>query len=262
MRLIRLRVPRSLAIAVSALVVALFSTGTAAAAVAHNPIGHLDTVSGTAARTIVVQGWAYDPDYPKAAIAVDVYVDGHGTRVHTGVHRPDVARAFPGVGAHTGFRFASGALGYGAHRVCTYLINQGPGGTTGLGCRTVTFNDPRPNAQIAAYAKTFVGRYPYAYGGQSPSTGFDCSGLTWYIYRPFGRTIARTSQAQYSQFRRIALSSARPGDLVFFHDSSGYVFHVGVYEGSTMMVAAATPQDGIRYQSIWSSNVSYGTITH
>jgi hypothetical protein len=40
------------------------------------------------------------------------------------------------------------------------------------------------------------------------------------------------------------------------------VFHVGVYEGSTMMVAAATPQDGIRYQSIWSSNVSYGTITH
>jgi hypothetical protein len=251
-----------LAIAVSALVVALFSTGTAAAAVAHNPIGHLDTVSGTAARTIVVQGWAYDPDYPKAAIAVDVYVDGHGTRVHTGVHRPDVARAFPGVGAYTGFRFASGALGYGAHRVCTYLINQGPGGTTGLGCRTVTFNDPRPNAQIAAYAKTFVGRYPYAYGGQSPSTGFDCSGLTWYIYRHFGRTIARTSQGQYSQFRRIALSSARPGDLVFFHDSSGYVFHVGVYEGSTMMVAAATPQDGIRYQSIWSSNVSYGTITH
>jgi hypothetical protein len=118
------------------------------------------------------------------------------------------------------------------------------------------------NALIAAYAKTFVGKYPYVYGGRSPASGFDCSGLTYYIYRQYGRTIATTAQGQYNQFRRIALSYARPGDLVFFHDGSGYVFHVGVYEGSNMMVAAATPQDGIRYQSIWSSNVTYGTVTH
>ncbi len=121
---------------------------------------------------------------------------------------------------------------------------------------------PARNQLIAAYAKTFVGRYPYVYGGQSPTTGFDCSGLTYYIYRHYGRLIATTAQGQYNQFRRIGLSDARPGDLIFFHDGSGYVFHVGVYEGSNMMVAAATPQDGIRYQGIWSSNVTYGTITH
>jgi hypothetical protein len=115
---------------------------------------------------------------------------------------------------------------------------------------------------IAAYAMTFVGRFPYVYGGTSPATGFDCSGLTYYIYRHYGHTLATTAQGQYNQFRRITLSYARPGDLVFFHDGNGYVFHVGVYEGSNMMVAAATPQDGIRYQSIWSSNVTYGTITH
>ena len=118
------------------------------------------------------------------------------------------------------------------------------------------------NQQIGAYAKTFVGRYPYVSGGSSPATGFDCSGLTSYIYRHFGRTIASTAQGQYNQFRRLTRSSAWPGDLVFFHDGSGYVFHVGVYEGANMMVAAATPQDGIRYQSIWSSNVTFGTITH
>ena len=118
------------------------------------------------------------------------------------------------------------------------------------------------NQQIATYAETFVGKYPYTDGGTSPATGFDCSGLTQYVYQHYGRTIARTAQAQYGQFRQIPLSSALPGDLVFFHDDTGYVFHVGVYEGSNMMVAAATPQDGIRYQSIWSSNVSYGTTTH
>ena len=121
---------------------------------------------------------------------------------------------------------------------------------------------PSVNQQIAAYAMTFPGRYPYAYGGTSPSTGFDCSGLTYYIYRQFGHTIATTAAAQDSQFRHISRSSAQPGDLVFFFDGSGYVFHVGIYEGSNMMVAAATPQDGIRYQSIWSSDVSFGTITH
>jgi hypothetical protein len=118
------------------------------------------------------------------------------------------------------------------------------------------------NYRIAAYAKTFVGRYPYVAGGSSPATGFDCSGLTHYIYRHYGRKIRRTAEQQYDQFRRIAHRSARPGDLVFFHDRNGYVFHVGVYEGSHMMVAAATPKDGIRYQRIWSRNVTYGTITH
>ena len=119
-----------------------------------------------------------------------------------------------------------------------------------------------PNPQIAAYAMTFVGKYRYSYGGATPTAGFDCAGLTQYIYGHVNRTIARTAQGQYNQFTRIGLSAARPGDLVFFHDSSGSVFHVGVYEGANMMVAAATPQDGLRYQSIWSTNVSYGTVTH
>jgi cell wall-associated NlpC family hydrolase len=118
------------------------------------------------------------------------------------------------------------------------------------------------NRQIASYAMAFPGRYPYSSGGSYPATGFDCSGLTHYMYGHFGYTIGTTAQAQYSQFRRISLGSALPGDLVFFHDGSGYVFHVGIYEGGNMMVAAATPQDGIRYQTIWSSAVTYGTILH
>jgi cell wall-associated NlpC family hydrolase len=80
--------------------------------------------------------------------------------------------------------------------------------------------------RIAAYAKTFVGRYPYRWGGDSPKTGFDCSGLTSYIYQQYGMAIPRTAEAQYQAFRKVR--TAWRGDLVFFHDSSGYVYHVGI----------------------------------
>jgi cell wall-associated NlpC family hydrolase len=122
------------------------------------------------------------------------------------------------------------------------------------------------NSQAAALARTLVGDR-YAYGGTSPA-GFDCSGLTQYVYRHTGKYIQRTAQAQYLEFRRIARSAAVPGDLVFFHATSSpssYVYHVGVYEGgNSMMVAAATPSEGVVYQSFtWGGNtVTFGTITH
>src|SRR5215469_5518380 len=58
------------------------------------------------------------------------------------------------------------------------------------------------NQKAAAYAKSFVGRVPYRYGGGSPGTGFDCSGLTSYVYRHYGKSIPRTADAQFHRFRR------------------------------------------------------------
>ena len=51
------------------------------------------------------------------------------------------------------------------------------------------------NQKAAAYVKSFVGRVPYVYGGSSPS-GFDCSGLTSYVYRHYGKSIPRTAAGQ------------------------------------------------------------------
>ena len=121
------------------------------------------------------------------------------------------------------------------------------------------------NQRVAAYVKTFIGRVPYAYGGSSPSTGFDCSGLTQYVYRHNGKWIPRTADAQFRYFRRESSRAAWGGDLVFFHvnsDPNSYVYHVGVYEGSNHMVSATTPAGGIRWQTIWSSDVTFGTISH
>jgi cell wall-associated NlpC family hydrolase len=124
------------------------------------------------------------------------------------------------------------------------------------------------NTVAASLAKTLVGGR-YAYGGTSPAGGFDCSGLTQWVYKHTGggKPIQRTSQAQYLEFKRIAKSAAKPGDLVFFHNStnlSSTVYHVGVFEGGNNMVAATTPSGGVKLQSFtWAGNtVTFGTITH
>jgi len=119
--------------------------------------------------------------------------------------------------------------------------------------------------KAATYAKRFIG-VPYVYGGTSPA-GFDCSGLTQYVYRHFGKRINRTAEDQFLQFRRISKARAWGGDLVFFHvssDPNSYVYHVGIYEGGHSMVAATTYGSGVEYQSFaWAGNtVTFGTITH
>jgi cell wall-associated NlpC family hydrolase len=123
------------------------------------------------------------------------------------------------------------------------------------------------NQVAASLAMTLVGD-PYAYGGTSPA-GFDCSGLSRWVYRHTGggKPIPRMAEDQFLHFRLISHAAARPGDLVFFHDTSylgSYVYHVGVYEGGDMMVAATDPGGGVRYQSFtWAGDtVSFGTITH
>lgn len=123
------------------------------------------------------------------------------------------------------------------------------------------------NMVAATLAERLVGD-PYVYGGTSPA-GFDCSGLTQWVYAhtSHGKSIARTAEDQYLRFKGISRSDVRPGDLVFFHDTSSpgsYVYHVGVYEGGDDMVAATTPSGGVKLQSFaWAGDtVTFGTITH
>src|SRR5690606_21161363 len=63
---------------------------------------------------------------------------------------------------------------------------------------------------------SFVGR-PYVWGGASPATGFDCSGLVQWSFSQAGVRLPRTAQAQWNATRRVG--DPRPGDLVFFHST-------------------------------------------
>jgi cell wall-associated NlpC family hydrolase len=121
------------------------------------------------------------------------------------------------------------------------------------------------NQRAATYVETFIGHVPYVYGGSSPSSGFDCSGLTQYVYHHEGKSIPRTAEDQFLSFRRESKSKAWGGDLVFFHEDSdpnSYVYHVAIYEGGNHIVSATDPSQGIAWQTIWSPDVTFGTITH
>src|SRR5437667_5615863 len=73
------------------------------------------------------------------------------------------------------------------------------------------------NQKAASYAASFIGRLPYVYGGSSPSTGFDCSGLTSYVYRHYGKSIPRTADAQFRRFHRETERRAWGGDVDVLH---------------------------------------------
>ena len=68
--------------------------------------------------------------------------------------------------------------------------------------------------QIAKFALQFNG-YKYVYGSNSPSVGFDCSGLVYYVYGQFGFDLDRTAHLQYTDGVAVKKSELQPGDLVF-----------------------------------------------
>lgn len=96
----------------------------------------------------------------------------------------------------------------------------------------------RTGERIAQHAMSMVGT-PYLYGGSSPATGFDCSGLVYYSYTQSGISIPRTSLAQFRAARKISLNDAAAGDLLFFEDQEK-LSHVGVYLGAQRFVHAPT----------------------
>jgi len=108
--------------------------------------------------------------------------------------------------------------------------------------------------RIAALAKSFVG-YPYIYGAESPSDGFDCSGLVYYCYGQYGYKLARTAGRQYANHgTSVSKSELRPGDLVFFSSDGGYsVTHVGIYLEDGNFVHASTSTTGVIISSLNSS---------
>jgi peptidoglycan DL-endopeptidase CwlO len=97
----------------------------------------------------------------------------------------------------------------------------------------------REQARIVHYARRLLG-VRYTYGGSSPSSGFDCSGFTRFVYAHFGFDLPHYSGAQFGEGRRVTVGALLPGDLVFF-DGLG---HVGIYIGGGRFIHA--PHTGTR----------------
>ena len=95
--------------------------------------------------------------------------------------------------------------------------------------------------KAVALAKKQIGT-PYVYAGSSPKTGFDCSGLMYYVYGKLGKKIPRTAQGQYNKAKTVSKKSMKPGDLVFFGSDTSSIYHVGMYVGDGKYIHS--PQTG------------------
>jgi cell wall-associated NlpC family hydrolase len=102
--------------------------------------------------------------------------------------------------------------------------------------------------QAVRLAMSFSGT-PYVWGGSRPG-GFDCSGLTYYVYGQLGIRLPRVAEDQARVGIPVPREQLRPGDLVFFADSSGYIGHMGMFIGNGKMLHAPQTGDVVRVADI------------
>ena len=102
---------------------------------------------------------------------------------------------------------------------------------------------------VLVHAISEIGKN-YRWGGDSPQTGFDCSGLIQYVLEQAGVDIPRTSFAQAAALPSVPLSRIRPGDLVFFNTMGQPFSHVGIYIGGQQFVSALNRRQGVAVQSL------------
>lgn len=89
---------------------------------------------------------------------------------------------------------------------------------------------------------------PYRYGGNSATSGFDCSGFVGHVYRQsLGVSLPRTSHEISRVGKQIGQSELRPGDLVFYNTQNASFSHVGIYVGDGKFVHS--PRSGERVRT-------------
>lgn len=108
--------------------------------------------------------------------------------------------------------------------------------------------------KVIASAKSLLGT-PYVWGGESPQEGgFDCSGLTQYVFKQGGYTLNRVSRDQATQGIYVARQNIKPGDLIFYSfERNGIINHVGLYIGNGKMIHSPTTGDVVKTTDITTS---------
>jgi len=110
---------------------------------------------------------------------------------------------------------------------------------------------PSVGERAASIALGAVG-IPYRWGGESPSSGFDCSGLVRWAYGRLGIELPHSSYALYGAGHSVSRARMQPGDVLFFEGLG----HVGLYLGRGQMVHA--PQSGRDVEVVRLARSNYG----
>jgi len=98
---------------------------------------------------------------------------------------------------------------------------------------------------VVGIAMQYLG-VKYRWGGSSPSTGFDCSGFTMYVYGKIGVSLPHYTGAQWSMGSAVSKSDLQAGDLVFFNGLG----HMGIYVGGGNFIHAPRTGDVVKISSL------------
>jgi cell wall-associated NlpC family hydrolase len=105
-------------------------------------------------------------------------------------------------------------------------------------------------SELAVQALSMLG-INYRYGGTSPETGLDCSGLVRYVFKEaWGKDLPRTS-AEISRIgEQVDKVNLKPGDLVFYNTLRRGFSHVGIYLGDGKFIHSPSAGGQVRIEDM------------
>ncbi|MCM3744125.1 NlpC/P60 family protein [Sporosarcina luteola] len=105
---------------------------------------------------------------------------------------------------------------------------------------------------LADFAKAYEGT-PYKFGGNTPETGFDCSGFIVYVFNQFDTKLPRTSEGQFNYGVPVDAADLQPGDVLFFKDTyKPGISHAGIYLGNNEFISAENEKRGVAKAKLFS----------
>jgi NlpC/P60 family len=106
---------------------------------------------------------------------------------------------------------------------------------------------------VAIYALGLIG-VDYRYGGNTPESGLDCSGLVRYVFQEVtGVTLPRTTKEMSGLGRKVKIPDLKPGDLVFFNTRRFAFSHVGIYLGDNRFIHAPSRGNEVEVSTLSAS---------
>lgn len=123
-------------------------------------------------------------------------------------------------------------------------------GLNGADVKAIERADDNVRSDIVVRALTLID-IPYRFGGSTPATGFDCSGLVRYVYSTTkGQQLPRRAEEIGKLGEPIARSQLEPGDLVFFNTLRRAYSHVAIYIGDGRFLHAPAHGGKVRIEAL------------
>ena len=175
--------------------------------------------------------------------AEGAWVDGGNVRIMVSTV-PGEETPAGNAGAAGGQEAAAGSAPETAAAAETDTAAGGPGAVSAGAGEEAAAAESNYSAALVERARSYVGKLRYVYGGYSLETGTDCSGFTKLLFAEFGIDLPRGTGDQLGAGTRISAVQVRPGDLVFWANGSGRIYHVGIISGNGMFIHASNTARG------------------